>query len=51
MPIGHQFLSAQLDPLLDEGESTPRQLPVAHLTGRDRDLRLVLAVLGMEVRW
>jgi hypothetical protein len=40
----------QLRPLLDEVERTTRKKAVQHFAGRDGDLRLVVAVLRMEVR-
>jgi len=49
-PVVHQFVVVQFRPFLDECSGAPRELAIEDLTGRDRDLCFVLAVLGVEVR-
>ena len=51
LPIVLKLLGVQARPLSDQSQRPRGQMPVQHLQRTELDLRDVLAVLSMEVRW
>jgi hypothetical protein len=49
-PVCFEFAAVQSGPLCNEFECARRQITDQHLAATDRDHRMVLGVLGMEMR-